>query len=254
MPDSLPDSLIVDIQKSFGVAFIGLLVSTTLFGLTIVQTWIYFWNYRNRDPKSLKFFIAYISVMDTLHTIFCSYVIYWYLVLNFGNPENLGSSMWAMDAQVMISIFLTASVQLYYAKRVYTVSKSMICLIIIVALVVVVFSFGLLFTAKGAILKRFTSLHSLTWIVCVLMSTRALLDMLIAAVMCWSLFRMRTGFARTDSIITTLMAYSVNSGLLTNLLDVSMMISFIVLSKLSLIWLAIYWVMSKCYVNSLLAM
>jgi hypothetical protein len=130
----------------------------------------------------------------------------------------------------------------------------MICLIIIVALVVVVFSFGLLFTAKGAILKRFTSLHSLTWIVCVLMSTRALLDMLIAAVMCWSLFRMRTGFARTDSIITTLMAYSVNSGLLTNLLDVSMMISFIVLSKLSLIWLAIYWVMSKCYVNSLLAM
>ena len=66
---------------------------------------------------------------------------------------------------------------------------------------------------------------------CVAMSTGALLDVLIAGVMCWSLFRKRTGFARqarpveiyavlmfihrTDSVLTTLMAYSVNTGLLT---------------------------------------
>jgi hypothetical protein len=59
----------------------------------------------------------------------------------------------------------------------------------------------------------------------------AVADLLIAASMCWYLFRKRTGFARqahpaeidavltsihrTDSIITTLMAYSINSGLVT---------------------------------------
>jgi len=102
-------------------------------------------------------------------------------------------------------------------------------------------------------LKRFSSFHSLTWIICVGMTAGALADLLIAATMSWSLYHKRTGFARTDSIIMTLMAYSINSGLLISLLAVAMTISFVVSSK-SLIWLAIYWTMSKCYVNSLLAM
>ena len=62
------------------------------------------------------------------------------------------------------------------------------------------------------------------------MTASALADVLIAASMCWSLYRWRTGFARqarlfeiyakltfmhrTDSIIMTLIAYILNSGLL----------------------------------------
>jgi len=93
----------------------------------------------------------------------------------------------------------------------------------------------------------------MTWIMSVGMPAGALADVLIAAMMCWSLYRRRTGFARTDSIITTLMAYTVNSSLLTSLLAAAMAISFVVSSS-SLIWLAFYWVMSKLHVNSLLAM
>ncbi|KAI9429465.1 hypothetical protein H4582DRAFT_2089142 [Lactarius indigo] len=53
--------------------------------------------------------------------------------------------------------------------------------------------------------------------------------------------------------ITTLMAYSINSGLLTGNLGTAMMVSFVV-SPSSLTWLAFFWVMSRCYVNSLLAL
>ncbi|KAH9176665.1 hypothetical protein EDB89DRAFT_2226718 [Lactarius sanguifluus] len=257
----MPGSPIPDIRNTFGAAFVGLLVSTTLFGLTIVQTWIYFWHYWKKDPKSLKFFIAFITVMDTLHTILCAYAVYWYLVLNFGNFESLGSSMWAMDIQVVISIFVGASVQLYYTRQVYMgefyfllsftahpshfpVSQSIFIPILIVALVVLGSSFGFLFTAKEFILKQFARFHSLTWIP-------------------------KTGYARTDSIIMTLMAYSINSGLLTSVLAGAMTISFVV-SPSSLVWLAFFWAMSKCtftivsgaetdvvhlgYANSLLAM
>ncbi|KAH9007422.1 hypothetical protein EDB84DRAFT_1572903 [Lactarius hengduanensis] len=55
-----------------------------------------------------------------------------------------------------------------------------------------------------------------------------------------------------DSVLIILMAYSINSGLLTGLLGVATTISFIV-SPTSLIWLGLSWAMSKCYVNSLLA-
>ncbi|KAH8995616.1 hypothetical protein EDB92DRAFT_147644 [Lactarius akahatsu] len=249
----MPASSVADIQNTFGAAFVGLLISTTLFGLTIVQTWIYFWHYGKRDPKALKFFVAFITVMDTLHTILCAYAVYWYLVLNFGNVESLDSSMWALNIQVVVSIFISAPVRLYYTRRVYKVSQSIFVPILIAALVVLGSSFGFLFTAKEFILQRFANFHSLTWIPSVGLTVGALADLLIAAAMCWSLYRRKTGYARTDSTIISLMAYSINSGLLTSILAGAMPISFAI-SPSALIWLAFYWAMTKCYVNSLLAM
>ncbi|KAH8994330.1 hypothetical protein EDB86DRAFT_3168474 [Lactarius hatsudake] len=246
-------SPVVDIRNSFGAAFVGLLVSTTLLGLTIAQTCIYFWNYRNRDPKPLKFFVAFVTFIDALHTIICAYAIYWYLVLNFGNVDNLQYGMWAMNAQVVLSTVIFVSVQLYYARRVYILSQSLISPIIIVVLVFIAAFFASFFLAKEIALKRFSYFHSSTWMSYIALSSATVGDILIATSMCWSLYRRRTGFARTDSVIMTSMAYSINSGLLTGLLSLASSIS-IVVSPSSMIWLAFFWAMSKCYVNSLLAM
>ncbi|KAH9006229.1 hypothetical protein EDB86DRAFT_3070264 [Lactarius hatsudake] len=244
---------IVDIRNSFGAAFVGLFVSTTLFGLTIAQTCIYFWNYRKRDPKPLMFFVGFVIFMDALHTIVCTYAIYWYLIVNFGNVENLQYGMWALDLQVFLSTAIFISVQLYYARRVYIVSQSLICPIIIVVSVFIVAFFATFFTAKEIALKRFSDFHSSAWMSYIAFGATTVGDTLVATSMCWSLYRRKTGFARTDSIIMTSMAYSINSGLLTGLLSLAASIS-IVVSPTSMIWLAFFWAMSKCYVNSLLAM
>ncbi|KAH8989084.1 hypothetical protein EDB92DRAFT_1947632 [Lactarius akahatsu] len=281
---------IVDIRDSFGAAFVGLLVSTIFFGWTIAQTCLYFWNYGNRDSKLLKFFVAFVTFMDALHTIMCAYAIYWYLVLNFGNLESLGDSMWAMNVrhpelsyylysharsfrltqlQVILSVIIGDSVQFYYARRVYVVSRSIICPILIVVVVVIGSGAGLYLNAKQFALKHFASVHSFVWPTYVAMGSIALGDSLVAASMCWSLYRRRTGFAKTDSIILTLMTYSINSGLLTRyhhdyLREIFPLQSFpfetflfcdqFVTSPTSLVWVVFSWAMSKCYVNSFLAM
>ncbi|KAH9161144.1 hypothetical protein EDB89DRAFT_2080917 [Lactarius sanguifluus] len=249
----MPSPPVVDIRNSFGAAFVGLLVSTTLFGLTIAQTWIYFWNYRNSDSKLLKFFVAFVTFVDTLHTIICAYAIYWYLVLNFGNVENLQYDMWAMNLQVILSTVIFISVQLYYARQIYIMIQSLICPIIIVVSIFIASFFSTFSLVKEIVLKRFSYFHSITWMTYVAFGAVAVGDTLVAASMCWSLYRRRTGFARTDSIIVTLMAYIINSGLLTGLLSLASTIS-IVVSPSSMIWMAFFWAMSKCYVNSLLAM
>ncbi|KAH9161140.1 hypothetical protein EDB89DRAFT_2032215 [Lactarius sanguifluus] len=115
--------------------------------------------------------------------------------------------------------------------------QSLICPIIIVVSVFI--------AACKVVLKRFSLFNS---------SVRSHCGgLLVASSMCWSLYRKRTSFARTDSIIMTSMAYSINSGLLTGLLSLASTIS-IVVSPSSMIWMAFFWAMSKCYVNSLLAM
>ncbi|KAH9013186.1 hypothetical protein EDB83DRAFT_2576920 [Lactarius deliciosus] len=110
---------VIDIRNTYGCAFIGLIVSVMLFGITTLQTWIYYWQYGNRDRKALKLFIAVVFLLDALHTTLCIYSVYWYLVLNFGNVEILDTGMWAMGIQVFINTLINYMVQLYYARRVY---------------------------------------------------------------------------------------------------------------------------------------
>ncbi|KAH9045955.1 hypothetical protein EDB84DRAFT_760120 [Lactarius hengduanensis] len=112
----MPGSAVADIRNSLGMAFIGLLISTTLYGLTILQTWIYFWNYRKRDPKALKLFIIFIVVLDTIGIILCSYMVYWYLVLNFGDVESLDHISWALSVQIAIGAVTGSALQMFVVR------------------------------------------------------------------------------------------------------------------------------------------
>ncbi|KAI0287972.1 hypothetical protein BC826DRAFT_728904 [Russula brevipes] len=247
----LNTSSVVDIRNTYGALLIGLIVSAIFYGVTIAQTWNYYWYYRNRDRKVLQGFVAFLFSLDTLHTILCIYSVYWYLVLNFGNVEKLYMDVWAIESQTEINTLVGLLVQLYYARQLYIISNSMVFPAIIAVLGSVTFSKrfswerrcinigrrpyssrmllhlqGVCMIYLGLItrnltwefrveLKQYSRFGSLTWATCVGMGSASLADIIIALSMCWCLWHKRTGFARTDSIIMTLMSYSINSGLLT---------------------------------------
>ncbi|KAH8983438.1 hypothetical protein EDB92DRAFT_1890559 [Lactarius akahatsu] len=190
--------------------------------------------------------------MDASNTLICAYVIYWYLILHFGNIETLSSSMWALNLQIILCIVVGTSVQLYHARRVLIVTQSIICVIAIVVLVTIGCVTSIFIAAKQSSLKRFSGVHS-SWLTCVGLSTVALGDILVATSICWCLYQKRTRIARTRSVLVTIVAYSIISSLLTSLIGVATTVSFIVLPT-SPTWLAFLWATSKCYVNSLLAM
>jgi hypothetical protein len=133
------------------------------------------------------------------------------------------------------------------------VSNSPIIPAIIVLLSTNCFAFGLVFTVKAAALKAWSRYNSLITITCFGLGSGLVADILISFSMCWSLYHKRTGFARTDSIIMTLMSYSINSGVLTCLLTIGMLITFS-LDSSSMVWQIFFWPMGKIYANSLLAM
>ncbi|KAH9168993.1 hypothetical protein EDB89DRAFT_1546568 [Lactarius sanguifluus] len=262
---------VIDIRNTYGCSFIGLIISVMLFGITTLQTWIYYWQYGSRDQKALKLFIAVIFLLDALHTTLCIYS--------------------GILIQVLINTLIDYMVQLFYARRVYIVGGSIVIPIIIVifgtacvalALVVHRRSVCVVYTLIIQIFETCrqdsdyrrarvplcvpncklgptplsTSAYSLTaWqlVTCIGLGSAVVADILIAVSMCWFLYHKRTGFARTDSVIMTLMAYSVNSGLLTSVLTCAALISFSI-SPFTMYSLVFYWPMSKFYANSLLAM
>ncbi|KAH9970917.1 hypothetical protein BJV74DRAFT_247373 [Russula compacta] len=246
---------IVDIQSSFGAVFIGLFVSTILFGVTLTQTWIYYHSgsCRERDPKTLKWFIALLVVMDTLHSILCFYTLYWYLILNYGNLASLEDNMWAMNAQIGVNTLVAFSVQLFYARRVYLMSHSFIPSLIIAGMSCLYFGLGIEFLVKIWIYKSYSRYKNLMWQGTIALTAAASADVLIAASMFWCLYRYRSGLAKTNLMITNLMIYSVSTGLVTSILGVSMLISFLAVPS-GVISQPFFWTLGKCYMNSLLAM
>ncbi|KAH9020373.1 hypothetical protein EDB84DRAFT_1581129 [Lactarius hengduanensis] len=193
----IPGSAVADIRNSLGIAFIGLLISTTLYGLTILQTWVYFCprNYGKGDTKALKLFVIFITVTDTINIILGAYTIYWYLVLNFGDVESLDHVLWSLSAQTANGAVALASLQMFVVR-----TLPLTC-----------------YLSNEAKPLRKTSL------------------------------------CRSDSIVMTLMAYTINTGLLTSLLGTAAIIS-VVVSPSSMIWLAFCWVMNGCSTNSMLAL
>ncbi|KAH9006282.1 hypothetical protein EDB86DRAFT_706501 [Lactarius hatsudake] len=222
---------VADIRNTYGCTFLGLIISVMLFGTTALQTWIYYRQYGNRDQKALKLFIAVIFLLDALHASLCIYTVYWYLVLNFGNVEILDQSMWAMGIQVDVNLLCPTSL---HCGREYRHPDHHCdirnCL--------------LRLRTRVTTLRFWSRYRSLISVTCIGLGSAVVADILIAVSMCWFLYHKRTGFARTDSVIMTLMTYSVQSGLLTSVYQPpSTMYSEI-----------FFWPMSKFYVNSLLAM
>ncbi|KDQ28629.1 hypothetical protein PLEOSDRAFT_1070617 [Pleurotus ostreatus PC15] len=64
---------------------VGMILSSSLFGITIAQSMYYFRHYRN-DVTIIKAFVATIMVLDTAHTIALSWATYFYYVVNKLDP------------------------------------------------------------------------------------------------------------------------------------------------------------------------
>ncbi|TFK51653.1 hypothetical protein OE88DRAFT_1447352 [Heliocybe sulcata] len=77
------------------------------------------------------------------------------------------------------------------------------------------FSFGIAFSRKAAEAKYFTELPNLSWLLYSCLSVTVVADVVVATALCLLLWRQRTGFRKTDSLIAAIMRYSVETSLLT---------------------------------------
>jgi len=192
--------------------------------------------------------------IDILCTALGVYAAYWYLVVNYGNVQNLGYRLWAETLQTIFNAIPGCGVQLYYVRRIYLVGRRMIWPIILVPLIVGGTVLSIVLTIKAAIAKENSNVHLSLWLPSIWMFAVVLADIVITVTMSWTLYRKKTGFARTDSIIITLMAYTINSGFLLSALGIAMITSYLVKVPPTLLYVVFFLVMSKCYINTLYAM
>ncbi|KAF5335009.1 hypothetical protein D9611_009922 [Ephemerocybe angulata] len=250
-----PYPAVISIHETFGAGLIGALVNAMMYGLTTLQTYIYYLHY-SKDGRTNRFLVGLIWAIDTIHTGLVCWCIYHYLVSHYNNPEGLKVGHWTLFTSILCNVFISCIVQGFFTVRIHQLAPARTKWWLSGVLGFLVFAhlvFGILTVAYCFIKKDFDKLSDFTLFAATpFAATAVLADVLIAGSLCVLLHGSRTGFRSTDTIVTTLIVYAVNRCLLT---AASAIVEVIVFSLRSyaLWYLAIDFVIGKLYANSFLA-
>jgi hypothetical protein len=240
------------LDNTLGALLIGGLIATTLWGIASAQTFAYF-QYRGDDLLSFKLLIAFLWCLDTLDTILGCHILYHYLVSNYMNPLAIASPVWSLVIHVAVTSVTDCIIRCLFARRVYRLSHGNIILTAgIVVITIVDLACGITITAKAFHISLYSELDRLSTLFYLNFAAGFSGDLYVAIALCFYLHRSRTGFQRTDNLITVLMGYTINTGLLTSI-DALLGMVFYIIMPTNLIFAIFYLCLPKLYLNSYLA-
>ncbi|KAL0953750.1 hypothetical protein HGRIS_004938 [Hohenbuehelia grisea] len=208
-------------------------------------------NYR--DPVPVKLLVAFLFVLEALHSILGLHALYDSLVLHFDEILSIIQFIWSLPADelivkatVAVSAFIVLCVHLFYARRIWLVCKKNLFLVIpVIGLSIAQFGCGV---AVSVTMIRESQTMTASDIVGPSMTSSLALsvaaDVLIAGSLTYHLHNSRSGMKSSDHLINRLMIYAVNNGVLTSIVGVAI-IALTAHGIHDLIFLAVYQVIGN---------
>ncbi|KAJ8590749.1 hypothetical protein M405DRAFT_861089 [Rhizopogon salebrosus TDB-379] len=236
MQDILPQTL--DLGNTFGALVIGVILAavsvnpplatqskltalsssqpisrSSLFGATNVQALIYFQTHTGGTGMTFyKLVVIWLWILDAFHKALITHCVYHYIVISYTNSSALAEVVWSFK------VFIVYAVHVLYGYRIWIVSKGRSrALPVTVGLILILVS-GVAIVLIWATYQRyvFTDLIGVEWATYMASGMITFVDFVMASSLCCLLTTSHTGFSSTDSFLTKLMAYTINTGCLTS--------------------------------------
>ncbi|KAJ7055003.1 hypothetical protein C8F01DRAFT_1160651 [Mycena amicta] len=242
-----------DPNPTLGALLIGTLCGAILYGVTTMQAYIYFTRFPD-DHWMIKSTVCFIWMAESAHVGAVSHTLYTLLVLDYGHPERL---LERPPRSIIGYIFLTVSiavcVQIFFAYRIYILSKSRIIPFITYTLSFVRFVLGTSLFAVGLSVKSVTEFGTKwQWLGITMWSLSAAEDVTITATLVYLLWRQKGGVKTTNAFLDKIIKWSIETGLLTCSFS---LITVILFHKMpdNFIWIAFSTLEARMFSNSLFA-
>ncbi|KAI0351874.1 hypothetical protein OH77DRAFT_837221 [Trametes cingulata] len=201
------------LDSTFGAFMLGTCFGAMFFGLTLHQTYRYFFTSKKSDTAFVKSLVISLVLLDTLHTASCIHASYYHLVRNYFNPSSLGSATSVPH------------------RRNMEVQES-----------------GLLVYTTPSLAE----FAKYSWIVSTISGLAVSCDTLLTGTLIYILLRNRTEFNHTNSLIDLLVLYAVTTGFISLIVMVFIFVFGLILPG-NLIYISIGILGTKLYSNSVLA-
>ncbi|KAJ6562494.1 hypothetical protein B0H19DRAFT_1375558 [Mycena capillaripes] len=229
---TVPVTLDLNLQSTYGTLLIGCFLSAAVWGVSFVQTFLYFMMY-DKDPLKLKLLIMFLIVTDTANEILVLRSVWPGLILHWGRVDVLGKSEGTIELihHVWVAAIVAAAVQSYYTWRIYTLSgrKRLIPCLLISLIAWQIIGLGPYnFLALGhAAVSAGKQTQELTAVAISLRASGAAADIIITGTMIYLLTKPNAQFTSTQKLVFRLLVLSINSGAWTAILAVLDFISIV---------------------------
>ncbi|EKM49879.1 uncharacterized protein PHACADRAFT_265628, partial [Phanerochaete carnosa HHB-10118-sp] len=223
-PSSQPATLHFD--NTLGVTLIFEVLVAILYGIISVQIYTYFYGSPHGN-RFVKRTILFLWVLESLYVALNTRTVYYFAVTNFMNPLALTQDPWSWAGAMILGDLIESTVTSIFAYKIYKLSRSIWPLVFIVPPQFV----GWMTSIAIAVLERkFPSFQVLgqryAWAWYLVFGLQAIADCAIAITLCTILTKSRTGFRRTESLIRTLVVYSISTSALTSSVSVASVIIY----------------------------
>ncbi|KAJ7132229.1 hypothetical protein C8R44DRAFT_773413 [Mycena epipterygia] len=241
----------VQLQQTFGVIFTGTILSMIGYGFTFFQSYVYFSQYP-ADHWSLRSFVATIFALDTVATALLSESTYVYMVGSlpyFGGLVQIKSNF---NINLLFSVMVVFATHLFFALRIWKLSRNGFVTGLTVLLSIVAFGFGIAMVTMIFDDPLFANLA--------LVGKRVVISLACTFTILASLliFIGLTGYSRKFSTLKPLSfdnisLYLLPRGLAGTLIQLGCLLTFVSLPH-RIYWIPLYLVGTKVSVNALLTM
>ncbi|KAH9936924.1 hypothetical protein B0H21DRAFT_60474 [Amylocystis lapponica] len=224
----------VPLDSLLGAAFIGIIISTVIYGINCLQVYLYYAHHCSNDHRLLKTFVAAVITCDTVHVALISAAYYYYVVTKFGDSPALENIVWSLWMQVAIG---------GCREEDLCPGGNLLCL--------GQFACLLVYIVDGFKFGSFVHLPPNAPTIAAL-ALGILGDLIIAAGMLFHLRKKRSTFKNTNRGLNLLITYALNTCLLTTLSSAACMISWI-MKPHTLIYALFYFILIRLHTCSLMS-
>ncbi|EIW87447.1 hypothetical protein CONPUDRAFT_161976 [Coniophora puteana RWD-64-598 SS2] len=244
----------VDVPATYGALLLGGLIATGMTGIVTVQSFVYLKTYPD-DSVMTQSTVAAVWILDWCHTGLVFASLWTFLIKYFGDPSHINIIPWPVALTVAFTAVLTFIVHSFFALRIYKLSYQNWR----ITAIILVFAFlrlcsAAVTTAEMIHMETFDQfrLH-FRWVFTLGLALSSFVDVLITAFLCMSLQKSsHRGVSHMDRVITSIILYTVENGLVTSATTVTSMICWLVMPT-NLIFMGLHFVIGKFYACSLLA-
>ncbi|KAJ8072614.1 hypothetical protein PM082_016173 [Marasmius tenuissimus] len=252
--DSLPHNLL---HSTLGALEVGGMVASLLTGIVTIQVYYYYSKFPN-DHIALKTMVAFVWVAELGHSICISHTVYIMTIVSRSDIRVLDLPPKTLSTALFFTALATPLIQSFFGWRIKELAPSrggwtitLICWALALTRIIVLllaFVGGIKMTSLQQYLKDWK------WSVQTSLVISAATDVLIALSLIWVLTRRRgeTVSKSTIAMIDTLILWTLETGLLTCMGGLLMLVLFMVMPG-NFIWLAVFTFLTKLYSNSFMA-
>ncbi|KAL0067043.1 hypothetical protein AAF712_005827 [Marasmius tenuissimus] len=201
----------------------------------------------------MKALVYGLFLMDAAQSVLVTHEAFVKYGLGFGNVRALAEVGTGWLSFPIIGAINAIAVQLFFAHRIMRLSESKLLAALVAILAIIGGAGGLTTGVQAKIINNLPQLSAKAKVaITIWLTTTAACDLVIAAAMTLILSKKRTGFnAKTDDVITNIIRLTVETGTLTAVLAILIVILYFVFPKASY-WNAPTDFLGKLYSNNLL--